>query len=95
MPCDPSASLPLRLSRVAKWLKDDTLEAVPFADGGYCLSDAVSKTCKRVEGPRAALVVSSHSPALSKAARNARLKFRPFAEVVLIKCDRTARTRLD
>ena len=87
VPCDPSASLPLRLSRVAKWLKDDTLEAVPFADGGYCLSDAVSKTCKRVEGPRAALVVSTHSPALSKAARNARLKFRPFAEVVLIKCE--------
>ena len=52
--------------------KDDTLEAVPFADGGYCLSDAVSKTCKRVEGlDRGRLVVSTHSPALSSRSKRA------------------------
>jgi hypothetical protein len=97
--CDPSGSLPLRLARVAKWLREDTLEAVPFKDGGYCLSDAVTKTCKRVEGPRAALMVQQASPSLLKAARTARLKFAPFADVVVVPCGddcvNTPRLRVD
>lgn len=89
---DPHLNLPLRLRRVARWLKASQVPVVDLR-GGVCHPE--DETCALVDEavPMATVLLEAPTPRLLAAAREARAKYRGVMDVAVATCENEARAK--